>query len=56
MDLSYKPEAVLYRDIGNVVEQRRMDVDKSLAPFHQRTPEADQVRYVGSFGAVLTEP
>src|SRR5665213_2208766 len=56
MDLTYKPEAVLYRDVGNVVEQRRMDVDKVLALFDQGTPKADQVRDGGNFGAVLAEP
>src|SRR5260370_32497466 len=44
MDLTYKPEAVLYRDVGNVVEQCRMDLDKVLAIFYHGTTKAGQER------------
>ena len=56
MDLPYKAEAMLYRDIGDVVQQRGMDVDVLLALLHQWPPETDQVRDIGDLVAVLAEP
>jgi hypothetical protein len=56
MDLADKAEALLNRDVGNVVQKRGMDIDIVLSLLDEGAPETDQVRDISNVVAVLAEP
>src|SRR5271170_7466411 len=56
MDLTHQPDSMVNRDVGNVVEELRVDVDIVFALLDQGTPKANQVRDVCDLAIVLAQP
>src|SRR6266849_246356 len=56
MDLAEQSHTPLDRDVGDIVEERRIDIDKVPALLDEVSPQPDQVGDFGGIGIVFAEP